>query len=42
MEAREQMLGDRVLGLARWQNERIHQGRPYDFEMDSDESTPVQ
>jgi chloramphenicol 3-O phosphotransferase len=35
LEEREQLRGDRLLGLARWQFERVHNGVVYDLELDT-------
>lgn len=35
LEQRELERGDRLIGLARWQHERVHQGIEYDFEIDT-------
>ena len=35
IEAREKQRGDRLLGLARWQFDRVHVGIDYDFVVDS-------
>ena len=35
LEERENMRGDREIGLARWQFERVHEGRTYDLEIDA-------
>ena len=35
LEARERQRGDRLIGLARWQYDRIHRGKKYDLEVDS-------
>ena len=40
IEARERARGDRRLGLARWQFERVHQGQRYDLEIETSASTP--
>lgn len=40
LEARELARGDREIGLARWQYERVHQGRTYDLEIDTTTTTP--
>lgn len=40
-EARERARGDRVLGLARWQFDRVHRGRRYDMEVDTGTGTPA-
>ena len=41
LEAREIARGDRAIGLARWQYERVHQGVVYDLEIDTSSATPV-
>lgn len=38
LEKRERDRGDRVIGLARWQYERVHRGIEYDFEIDTSAS----
>ena len=40
LEQRERDRGDRVLGLARWQHERIAGGPSYDLEIDTSRVTP--
>ncbi len=35
LEEREKMRGDREIGLARWQFDRVHDGRTYDLEVDA-------
>lgn len=35
LEAREAARGDRLIGLARWQFDRVHAGLVYDLEIDS-------
>ncbi|MGE0718872.1 MAG: chloramphenicol phosphotransferase CPT family protein [Alphaproteobacteria bacterium] len=40
LEARERQRGDRMIGLARWQYDRVHEGMTYDLELDSSRSTP--
>jgi chloramphenicol 3-O phosphotransferase len=40
LEKRERDRGDRVIGLARWQYERLHHGIEYDFEIDTSASDP--
>ncbi|HEY7689498.1 MAG TPA: chloramphenicol phosphotransferase [Dongiaceae bacterium] len=42
LEARERQRGDRMIGLARWQFGRVHQGMSYDLEVDSSRATPEQ
>ncbi len=40
LEARERQRGDRDIGLARWQYDRVHQGRTYDFTLDTTTGSP--
>jgi chloramphenicol 3-O phosphotransferase len=40
IEARERARGDRVLGLARWQHDKVHAGLTYDLELDAATATP--
>lgn len=40
LEARERERGDRIIGLARWQFGRVHQGVAYDLEIDTTGATP--
>jgi chloramphenicol 3-O phosphotransferase len=40
LEARERARGDRMIGLARWQYERVHAGIAYDLEIDTSRATP--
>lgn len=35
LEARERQRGDRLIGLARWQYDRVHKGMHYDLEVDT-------
>jgi chloramphenicol 3-O phosphotransferase len=42
LEQRERERGDRVLGLARWQYERVHSGVSYDLEIDTSKLTPME
>ncbi|WP_310539990.1 phosphotransferase-like protein [Phenylobacterium sp.] len=42
LEARELARGDREIGLARWQYDRVHAGRVYDLEIDTAATTPAQ
>jgi chloramphenicol 3-O phosphotransferase len=35
LEARERERGDRTIGLARWQYDRVHKGKSYDLEVDT-------
>jgi chloramphenicol 3-O phosphotransferase len=41
LEARERARGDRLIGLARWQYDRVHQGMRYDLELDTSTATPA-
>jgi chloramphenicol 3-O phosphotransferase len=41
VEARECARGDRTLGLARWQFDRVHHGRRYDLEIDTSTGSPA-
>ena len=40
IEAREAARGDRDLGLARWQYDKVHAGMAYDLELDTSTATP--
>lgn len=40
VEARERARGDREIGLARWQFERVHRDRQYDLELDTSVESP--
>jgi chloramphenicol 3-O phosphotransferase len=42
LEARERARGDRAIGLARWQFDRVHRNRRYDLEIDTSKATPLQ
>ena len=42
LERRELARGDRQLGLARWQFDRVHRGQKYDLELETSGSTPTQ
>ena len=42
LEARERERGDRLLGLARWQYERVHRDIRYDLEVDTSVATPLE
>ena len=42
LETRERARGDREIGLARWQYERVHRGLSYDLELDTAASTPAE
>lgn len=41
LEARERRRGDRMIGLARWQYDRVHEGMTYDLEIDTSRATPL-
>jgi chloramphenicol 3-O phosphotransferase len=41
LEARERQRGDRLIGLARWQYDRVHQGLTYDLELDTGLASPM-
>lgn len=40
LEQREKDRGDRLLGLARWQHDRVHKGISYDLEIDTSAHSP--
>lgn len=40
LEAREGQRGDRMVGLARWQFDRVHKDKVYDLEVDTSRATP--
>jgi chloramphenicol 3-O phosphotransferase len=40
LEERERQRRDRMIGLARWQYDRVHQGMTYDLEIDTSSATP--
>ena len=42
LEARERRRGDRLIGLARWQYDRVHEGMNYDLEIDTSIATPME
>jgi len=42
LEQREKDRGDRQIGLARWQYDRVHDGVKYDLEIDTSVLTPAQ
>jgi chloramphenicol 3-O phosphotransferase len=42
LEARERQRGDRMIGLARWQYDRVHEGMKYDLELDTSRATPIE
>lgn len=42
LEQRERDRKDRMIGLARWQFDRVHQGLQYDLTIDASRETPAQ
>ena len=42
LEERERQRGDRMIGLARWQFDRVHAGMRYDLEIDTSRASPAQ
>jgi chloramphenicol 3-O phosphotransferase len=40
IEQRERQRGDRTVGLARWQYDKVHAGMVYDLELDTSVTTP--
>ena len=42
LEARERERGDRMIGLARWQYERVHRDMTYELEIDASSATPME
>ena len=42
LEARERHRDDRLIGLARWQYDRVHEGMKYDLEIDTATATPME
>jgi chloramphenicol 3-O phosphotransferase len=42
LEAREQARGDRLIGLARWEYDKVHEGMRYDLEIDTSSATPLE
>lgn len=40
LEERERQRGDRMIGLARWQFDRVHAGVDYDLQIDTSTATP--
>ncbi len=41
LKARERQRGNRMIGLARWQYDRVHRGMTYDLEVDTSSATPA-
>jgi chloramphenicol 3-O phosphotransferase len=42
LEARERERGDRLIGLAHWQYDRVHRNMTYDLEVDTSRATPME
>ena len=42
IEARERERGDRMIGLARWQYERVHKDMTYELEIETSSATPME
>lgn len=42
LEDRERRRGDRLIGLARWQFERVHREMSYDLEVDTSSALPME
>ena len=42
LEARERERGDRLVGLARWQYDRVHHRKRYALEIDTGNATPME
>jgi chloramphenicol 3-O phosphotransferase len=42
LEARERERADRLIGLARWQYDRVHHGKRYALELDTSNATPME
>lgn len=42
VEARERERGDRDIGLARWQHDRVHRDITYDLEIETTATTPLE
>jgi chloramphenicol 3-O phosphotransferase len=42
LEAREFQRGDRLIGLARWQYHRVHEGMRYDLEVNTSGASPME
>ena len=41
LEARERLRDDRLIGLSRWQFDRVHKGMSYDLQVDTSSATPM-
>ena len=42
LEERERRRGDRMIGLARWQYDRVHAGATYDLQVDTSKLNPME
>jgi chloramphenicol 3-O phosphotransferase len=42
LEMRERRRGDRMIGLARWQYDRVHKDIAYDLEVDTSSASPME
>lgn len=42
LEERERVRGNRMIGLARWQYERVHAGMTYELEVDTSRASPAE
>jgi chloramphenicol 3-O phosphotransferase len=42
LEMRERQRGDRMIGLARWQYDRVHKDMTYDLEVDTSSASPLE
>lgn len=42
IEERERLRGDRLIGLARWQYDIVHEGKSYDLEIDASQLSPLE
>lgn len=42
LEARERERGDRLIGLARWQFDRVHKNMKYDLIVDASTASPME
>lgn len=41
LEERERQRGDRLVGLSRWQFDKVHRDMAYDLEIDTSQATPL-
>lgn len=42
LEMRERSRGDRLIGLSRWQYDKVHRDMTYDLEIDTSDATPLE